>query len=519
MALANRSLKQQFVAYALAGLAFVGAVGGVGAYSARVLMESERQLLDSAGAIRSHMRADMMHDALKSDVLSALLAATRQDAAGGLEAREELKAHAETLRSSITELRSAELLPEARAALARVGPAMEGYVRQAEALVAQAAQGAEAAEAGRPAFQTAFTALETEMEALGDLIERDAGALHEEGERVAAWAQGLLLSSTLLAGASLLALGIWLGRRTGRSIGCAVSVAEAIAAGHLDRPIPHDDGSAEATQLMAAMHRMRDGLARLVGSVHQSAESVATGSAQIATGNADLSARTEQAAANLQQTAAAMEQLTTTVRQNAEAAASAAALAQSASDVALQGGESVQRMVQTMDAIRHGSQRIADITGVIDAIAFQTNILALNAAVEAARAGEHGRGFAVVASEVRALAGRAATAAREIKAVVESSAGQVASGSGIAAEAGQTMSAVVQQVQQMTARMDGITRASDEQARGIAQVGTAVTALDTATQQNAALVEEAAAAASSLQRQAVQMREAISVFHLSGQPA
>jgi methyl-accepting chemotaxis protein len=515
----GRSLKQQFLAYAVAGMAFVGAVGAVGAYSASVLLDSGRQLFASAGAIRAHMRADMMHDAVKGDVLSALLAAVRQDTPGGAEARSELKEHADTLRDSIGELSKAPLSPAAVQALERVGPAMEAYVRQAETLATQASQGVEAAEAGRPAFQKAFSALEDEMEALGDLIERDAGDLQARGDEVASLAQGLLLAATLMAGACLLALGWVLGRRTGQSIGRAVSVAEAIAAGQLGRPIPDDRGSAEAMQLMAAMQRMRDSLAQLVGSVHDSAESVATGSAQIATGNADLSARTEQAAANLQQTAAAMEQLTATVRQNAEAAAGAASLAQRASDVALQGGESVQRMVQTMEAIRGGSQRIADITGVIDAIAFQTNILALNAAVEAARAGEHGRGFAVVASEVRALAGRAATAAREIKTLVESSAGQVANGSGIAAEAGRTMAAVVEQVQQMTARMDGITRASDEQARGIAQVGTAVTALDTATQQNAALVEEAAAAASSLQKQAAQMREAVSVFRLTDQAA
>ena len=513
----GRSLRQQFLAYALAGLAFVGAVGAVGAYSAQALLDSGRQLLGSAGAIRAHMRADMMHDAVKGDVLSALLAAVRRDAPGGDEARAGLKEHAATLRESIAELRKAPLSPETALALEQVGPAMEDYIRQAETMVAHAAQSAGAAEAGRPSFQEAFSALETGMEALGDLIERDAGRLQQDGDGVAALAHGLLVAATVLAGSCLLALGWWLGQRTGQSIGRAVSVAEAISMGDLGRPIPDDRSSAEAVQLMAALHRMRDSLAQLVGSVHDSAESVATGSAQIATGNADLSARTEQAAANLQQTAAAMEQLTTTVRQNAEAAAGVASLAQRASDVAVQGGQSVQRMVQTMEAIRSGSQRIADITGVIDAIAFQTNILALNAAVEAARAGEHGRGFAVVASEVRALAGRAATAAREIKALVESSAGQVASGSGIAAEAGQTMAAVVEQVQQMTARMDGITRASDEQARGIAQIGTAVTALDTTTQQNAALVEESAAAAASLQKQAAQMREAVSVFRLADQ--
>jgi methyl-accepting chemotaxis protein len=512
-------LKHQFVAYALAGLGFVVAVGGVGVWGAERLHDSGSQLLESSAAIRSHMRADMMHDAVKSDVLSALLAAVRNDAAGAAEAGRSLQEHTETLRASISELGAAPLSNEAREALQGVGPALDDYARQAAAITQLAAQDAAAAEAARAAFQVAFTALETEMEALGDQIERDAATLQADGNRITVLAELMLAGTTLLAGGCLVALGVWLGRRTGASIGRAVTAAEAIAAGDLARPVPDDAGSAEAAQLMAAMRRMRDSLAQLVGSVHGSAESVATGSAQIATGNADLSARTEQAAANLQETAAAMEELTTTVRHNAEAAADAGALATRASAVAQRGGESMQRMVQTMDAIRDGSRRIADITSVIDGIAFQTNILALNAAVESARAGEHGRGFAVVAGEVRALAIRAAGAAREIKALVDSSAGEVGRGSDLASEVGQTMAAVVTEVRQMTERMDGITRASAEQARGIAQVGTAVAALDTATQQNAALVEEAAAAASSLNRQAAQMREAVAVFRIAGTPA
>ncbi len=515
----GRSLKHQFVAYALAGLGFVVAVGGMGAWGAERLHDAGRQLLDSSAAIRAHMRADMMHDAVKSDVLSALLGGVRGDAAAGAEASRSLQEHTATLRESVGELGKAPLSDEARSALQRVGPALDDYARQAAAITQLAAQDAEAAEAARPAFQIAFTALESEMEALGDQIEKDAASLQADGDRITVVAELMLAGTTLLAGGCLVALGVWLGSRTGASIGRAVTAAEAIAAGNLAQAVPDDEGSAEAAQLMAAMRRMRDSLARLVGSVHGSAESVATGSAQIAIGNADLSARTEQAAASLQQTAAAMEQITTSVRHNAEAAADTGALAARASTVAQQGGASMQRMVQTMDAIRDGSRRIADITGVIDGIAFQTNILALNAAVESARAGEHGRGFAVVAAEVRALATRAAGAAREIKQLVDTSAGEVGRGSELAIEVGRTMTEVMAEVQQMTDRMHVITRASAEQAHGIAQVGIAVAALDTATQQNAALVEEAAAAASSLNRQAAQMREAVSVFRIAGAAA
>jgi methyl-accepting chemotaxis protein len=254
---------------------------------------------------------------------------------------------------------------------------------------------------------------------------------------------------------------------------------------------------------------------RLVGEVRQGTETIATASGQIASGNQDLSSRTEEQASSLQQTAASMGHLTGTVRQNADSAREANQLATSASDLARKGGSVVAQVVDTMGSIQASSRRIGDIISVIDGIAFQTNILALNAAVEAARAGEQGRGFAVVASEVRSLAQRSAEAAREIKGLIDESVGAVNSGTTLVDEAGRTMTDIVHGVQRVSDIIAGITRASDEQSAGIEQVNHAIKQMDQVTQQNAALVEEAAAAAGSLKHQADGLVKAVNVFRLA----
>ncbi len=267
--------------------------------------------------------------------------------------------------------------------------------------------------------------------------------------------------------------------------------------------------------VMGAVQKMQASMRHMVGQVRQSSDSIATASAEIASGNQDLSTRTEQAASNLQQTASSMEQLTGTVRQSADAARQANQLASSAAEVAQRGGSVVTQVVATMDDINASSRKIADIIGVIDGIAFQTNILALNAAVEAARAGEQGRGFAVVAGEVRSLAQRSAEAAKEIKALIGASVDKVDSGSRLVADAGSTMTEIVASVKRVTDIIGEITAASSEQSDGIGQVNTAVTQLDQMTQQNAALVEQSAAAAESLKQQAALLAHAVSTFKLS----
>ncbi len=295
----------------------------------------------------------------------------------------------------------------------------------------------------------------------------------------------------------------------------AVDVAHAVAEGDLTRTMD-DDGRDEAALLLQSLQTMNGNLTRVVHQIRQASDSIATGSSQIASGNADLSQRTESQASSLQQTAASMEEMSATIRQNADTARTASQLAATASQAASRGGDVMGQVVATMQDISGSSSKIADIIGVIDGIAFQTNILALNAAVEAARAGEQGRGFAVVAGEVRALAGRSAEAAKEIKALIGQSVEKVGTGTRLVDEAGTTMSDIVQQVQRVSDLIAEIDAATREQSEGIGQVNAAVSQLDQATQQNAALVEESAAAAGSLQQQAVRLTEAVGVFRLSG---
>jgi methyl-accepting chemotaxis protein len=294
-------------------------------------------------------------------------------------------------------------------------------------------------------------------------------------------------------------------------LGEAVELLGRIASNDLTGHVP-DAGRNEIGQLLAAMSRMQGGLAQTVAGVRESSEAIHTAAREIAAGNLDLSSRTEQQSASLEETAASMEELTTTVKQNAENASQASTLAGDAADLAQRGGDLVDRAVQMMGVISESSRKIADITGMIDSIAFQTNILALNAAVESARAGEHGRGFAVVAGEVRTLAQRSAGAAREIKTLIGASIEDVKSGNALVSDVGRTMTEIVGSVRSVSSLMSGITTATAEQRIGIEQVAQAVGQMDQVTQQNAALVEQAAAAASALEQQAQSMKDAVAVF-------
>jgi len=308
-------------------------------------------------------------------------------------------------------------------------------------------------------------------------------------------------------------LSSWLLMRTIMSpVSQAVSIAERISSGDISGPIDAQHQPEEMKRVLHALAEMQTNLARVVSRVRQGSENLAAASAEIDQGNQNLSARTESQASSLQQTSASMEQLGATIKRNADNSRQANLLAMNASTVAVQGGEVVARVVDTMKGINQASHKIADIIGVIDGIAFQTNILALNAAVEAARAGEQGRGFAVVASEVRSLAGRSAEAAKEIKTLINASVERVEQGTTLVDQAGVTMTEVVTSIRRVTDIVGEISSANDEQSLGVSQVGEAVVQMDQATQQNAALVEEMAAAASSLKTQAHELVQVVAVF-------
>ncbi|SAK99196.1 methyl-accepting chemotaxis sensory transducer [Caballeronia fortuita] len=318
----------------------------------------------------------------------------------------------------------------------------------------------------------------------------------------------------MLAVLTLALVGGYLFSRTvSRPLARALGCAQAVATGDLSLDFD-TRGKDEIAELLAALKQMQTSLARVVGQVRHNAEGVATASAQIASGNHDLSSRTEEQAASLQETAASMEQLTATVRQNADHASAASSLTQSAWQTATSGGAMMDKVIETMHGISESSNKVSEIIAVIDAIAFQTNILALNAAVEAARAGEEGRGFAVVAAEVRSLAQRSASAAKEIKTLIEQSTGRVESGAALVRDAGAIIADIVGSVQRVTGVVSDISAASEEQRGGIEQVNLAVTQMDEVTQQNAALVEQASAAAHALAEQAASLRDVVSVFRL-----
>ena len=357
---------------------------------------------------------------------------------------------------------------------------------------------------------------QTYLDAVEAFSKSQVDGMEQYGRLAAEMARGAKLMMGIISAIALLlsvAVAYQLTRSIVSPIAKAVKVAQTVASGDLTSRIDVH-GRDETAELLAALRAMNENLTGIVEQVRDSSESIATGSEQIATGSADLSQRTEEQAANVEETAAAMDELTATVARSAESARAATALAASASAVAARGGDIVEQVVTTMGDISASSRRIADITGVIDGIAFQTNILALNAAVEAARAGEEGRGFAVVAGEVRTLAQRSATAAKEIKALIGESVGRVEDGGRLVVEAGTTMQDIVQQVKQVAVLISEIGTATEQQSQGLGEISTAVGMLDQVTQQNAALVEESAAAADSLSQQAQRLTEVVGTFRV-----
>ncbi len=490
----------------MAALIVVGLVrlGNIGTVSHRII---ERDLVkaDAANIINATTRANARR------TMELFLAA---DAGEMAPVFERISANKKLIDDAFATLERLVYLPEGRELLASLKQRRGAYVASFGKVGSLLKEGKrdEASALMKNETLPALDAMQAPVDQLLALQKRVVAAAGNEINGDIDTASNLMLSLGIAAGILGAALAWWITRSITRPLNQAVRVAQTVAAGDLTSRIEvtHTD---ETGQLLAALRDMNASLFNIVSKVRSGTDTIATASGQIASGNLDLSSRTEQQASSLEETASSMEELTSTVKHNADNARQANTLAQSASTTASDGGAIVAEVVRTMGEINESARRIVEIIGVIDGIAFQTNILALNAAVEAARAGEQGRGFAVVASEVRNLAQRSAAAAKEIKQLIGDSVERVEAGTRLVDQAGATMTAVVDSVRRVSDVIGEISAASAEQTAGIDQINQAIMQMDTVTQQNAALVEEAAAAAAALQEQAGSLAGTVSTFN------
>jgi methyl-accepting chemotaxis protein len=492
-------------------VAIIIALAGISLYYMDDLNQVSSDMAD--GVWPRARQANLALDSARRSMarLGQLTANTDPAAQAEIEAR--LASALDDANQALTKLEPLLVTPTGKALLAEAKPQRDSYlglVVQVRALVSAGKQ----QEASTLAYGKAYDALQALCKTLRKQVDFQEGRFESMNDGAdVTYALALRIVVACAVAAVLLALGaaILITRSVVRPLHRAVEVARTVAAGDLTSRIDVR-GKDEAAQMMQALKEMNASLLKVVAEVRGGSGEIATAAREIATGNLELSSRTEQQAGSLEETASSMEEMTSTVRQNAENAQQANQLAASASDVARQGGAVVAQVVKTMGDIDTASRKIVEIIAVIDGIAFQTNILALNAAVEAARAGEQGRGFAVVASEVRSLAQRSASAAKEIKGLIDDSVGKVSLGSQLVGRAGSTMDEVVASVQRVSDIMGEISSASREQEGGITQINQALTEMDAVTQQNAALVEEAAGAAGSLQEQADRLQQMVAVF-------
>jgi methyl-accepting chemotaxis protein len=469
------------------------------------------QLLGSSDILRNHLEADMMHDALRADVLAALLATSDAEARDVESSSIEHIGH---FRQMIQENQLHASTDDVRTALDGVGGPLELYIQKGEALIKLAHRNHAEATAMLPGFLDSFEELEGKMAAVSDVIEKRAAEDRNGALGIISTAKMIGLATFAFALVASLSVAAWNIRTITSRLRKASAVADSIAGGQLGHRI--ETGMAdEIGVLLASLRQMDAKLVETVEGVRRDATSVAFAARELVKGSDDLNERTQQQAAALEETAASMEQMTATVKQNADNAREANQLVADACQSAERGSDVMASAVAAMREINESSSRIANIIGVIDEIAFQTNLLALNAAVEAARAGEQGRGFAVVASEVRNLAQRSAQAAREIKDLITDSAEKVRAGTGHVDASGTTLREIVTNVQKVTDFVSAIAAASHEQATGIDQVNLAVTQMDSTTQQNAALVEESTAASKNMEAQAESLMKQMSFFSVS----
>ncbi|MBB6094032.1 methyl-accepting chemotaxis protein [Povalibacter uvarum] len=503
------TIRTRLVALVAIMLALMLVLGGTGWRGMSAAGSGLQNVVVTGTVLRNHMEGDMMHDALRADVLASLLAQSDDEKR---EAKTQLQEHSQHFREMIAA--NNELATgEAHDALSAVGPALNTYISSAEKIVETAATDKQAASAMLPSFLSTFSELEDQLSTVSDGIEKNAADAEQDANATISSAH--VAGGILLAVAAVVALitSLLVMRRVTTGIDTVMKSLDRMADGELGFDMPRHNGD-ELGQLLTTLHKVDQKFVQVVGTVRYNADTVGAAARQLSGGNDDLSQRTQEQAAALQQTAASMEEMSATVKQNADNARAANQLAASARNQADRGGTVVQQAVAAMAEISNSSRKIGEIIGVIDSIAFQTNLLALNAAVEAARAGEQGRGFAVVASEVRNLAQRSATAAREIKTLIGESVDKVKAGSDLVDLSGKTIAEIMESVRKVTDIVAEISAASEEQATGIEQVNRAVSQMDVATQENAALVEESAAASKTMEQQTQSLVSEVSFFRL-----
>jgi len=511
------SIRAKLLALSSTAIILSLAQGGAALWNSEQLGGAIHGVSLTSKALRSHMEADMMHDALRSDVYAALVAQSPEEAK---EAEDSLREHADHFRKMIEENDERDLDPKIHHALAEVRPLIEKYVSSALKVQEASLRSAEEARTLLPEFVESFEELEGRMGEASDLIEATAAAMDSSGAR----AEELAVQWTIACCAAMAGLMALLGFATAQSIVRPVRrVVERIrdiAEGEGDlRQRLEEDRSDELGELSSWFNRFVERLEHTIQNLNQSSQQIAGASAQVASGSREISEGAQAQASSLEETSANLSQMTATVKQNAENAQQASQLADGAREVAERGGKVVVSAVEAMGEINQSSKKIAEIISTIDEIAFQTNLLALNAAVEAARAGEQGRGFAVVATEVRGLAQRSAVAAREIKALIEDSVRKVENGSALVNRSGATLDEIIQSVKRVTDIVSEIASACREQATGIGELSNAVGQMDQVIQSNAAQTEELSATATALSQSGEDLRQLLAQFRVSGDEA
>ncbi len=511
-------MKMRSVMLSLGALSacFTIAVGTVGWGGLRTLGHSMDDSVVATQATQHATLGDMMHDAIRGDVFQSLLYAQTGQTDKLAAARQEAQEHGQEFLAHVRTLRQMPLASSILTDIEAMQPVVERFAEAGSNIAKLAAQDPTAAQARLNEFNTLFDELEARQSKIVKAIEANAQATDQDADDTRQHTQMLMLATTLLGTAIVFGAVMLVMRKMLCTLGAEPEqlsqILKRLAHGDLSTDVPHCQGDEHS--VCAHLAGMVTQLRGTVHDVLSNADSVANASSEVSMGSMDLAQRTQDQASALERSAMALQQLAGTVGDNASNASQARTLAQGASEVANQGGQVVTQLVSTMQAINQSSQKIADIIGVIDGIAFQTNILALNAAVEAARAGEQGRGFAVVAGEVRSLAQRSAEAAREIKTLITSSVERVGAGAQQADEAGATMRGIVEAIARVNDIIGEISSASEEQHAGLNHIASAVQQMDIGTQSNAALVEETSGAAQSLKAQADKLFESVSSFKL-----